>query len=186
MVVGTAAVVLCIASGTAEASLYLIFDRTSAQPGAVIHARTGGQGAFSAGSPGHMPLFLVPARQADRITSRADPALVRLGKLVVDEDGDGKATFVVPDVPAGRYLAMIHCRACAESSAGLTMLVVGPFEEPFTVLPGASPIPSGLDPITAADSPGSIRVWSMWSFVLVATAALMWLAVRRLRTSSSK
>jgi hypothetical protein len=54
-----------------------------------------------------LPLFLVPARHADRVTARTDPALIELGLLVVDGRGNGRTTFEVPDVPAGRYLVMV-------------------------------------------------------------------------------
>jgi hypothetical protein len=98
---GTTAILFCVETGTALASLYLIFDRTSARVGEVIHAHTGGQGAFTAPTL-PLPLFLVPARHADRVTARTDPALIELGLLVVDGRGNGRTTFEMPDVPAGR------------------------------------------------------------------------------------
>lgn len=175
-VVATAAFFGLVA-GTARAALFLVFDRTRAHAGEVIHAQTGGQGVLPADHP-DLPLFLVPARQADSVTAKTDPALIDLGVLVVDGQGNGKAAFEVPDVLPGRYLVMVHCESCAATSAGRTMLIVGPFDQPFTVLPGPAP-PS---PLPTPSSSGQGLVWVPWSLMIVAAAVLVWLAVRSLRT----
>ncbi len=183
LIAAAAAVSSGVTIVAAEASLFLIFDRTRAPVGTAISAHTGGNGAFGANSPGALPMFLVPAQQADRITSETDPALVPLGSLIVDGEGNGSTTFTVPDVPAGRYRVMIHCEACAQFSAGRTMLVAGPFERPFVVLAGAAlPSPSAQGPDAPSGSSRTVLVWLSAGLVLAAVAALTWFAVRPRRS----
>ena len=182
MIAAAATVAVGLTVVPAEASLFLIFDRTSGSPGTVVNAHTGGNGAFTVNLPGLLPMFLVPARLVDRITSEADPALVPLGSLTVDGEGNGSTTFTVPDVPAGRYRVMIHCEACAQFSDGRTMLIAGPFEEPFIVLAGAAPAsPTEAAPDAPSGSSSRVLVWLATGLVLAGVAALVSFVARQRR-----
>lgn len=121
-----------VMADVASASLFLIFDRTSGPPGTTVHVHTGGNGACVV-CPRRMTLFFAEGAISDRIGSPDDPHLVQVGRLIVDDRGDGSGAFIVPDVPNGRYVVMTYCKPCAPSSAGRVILPLGPFP-PFTVV----------------------------------------------------
>jgi hypothetical protein len=74
-----------------------------------------------------LPTYLIDRRSADTVTSPDDPDLVRIGELVVDADGNGRLSFIVPEVDAGDYVVMAFCPACAPTSAGRSMLPIADF-----------------------------------------------------------
>lgn len=70
------------------------------------------------------------------IASVNDDRLVLLGRLRIDESGNGFLRFVVPDVPPGDYTTLTHCGPCAASSGGRKLLPTGPFPGVFVVAAG--------------------------------------------------
>lgn len=157
--------------GIVNASLFLTFDRTAGAPGTVVHVQTGGSGACIV-CPHRMPLYFAQAATSADIRSRADPRLVSVGGLVVNDQGDGSGALTVPDVPNGRYIVMTYCKPCASESAGSAILAVGPFP-PFRVV-GSSVAP-----------PAAVWPWLIGALlgVVFATTAGTW-SLRR-RSSSS-
>jgi hypothetical protein len=159
IVVGSGAV-WAAAGGTASASLFLVFDRTSGSPGATVNVRTGGKAGCSE-CPPRIPLSFVEATAADGITSPDDPALAHAGDLLVGADGNGHGRLTVPDVPNGNYTVIARCDACAATSGGRVMLPVGPFDAPLRVV--GSPI-------------GASRPLWPWFVALVVVAGILGLA----------
>jgi hypothetical protein len=90
-----------------------------------------------------LQVYLAPAAEAGAIASARDPRLVRVGRLNLDQDGDGSLRFVVPDLPPGRYVTLTQCEPCARFSAGRALLPTGPFGRPFVIAKseGGSPLP---------------------------------------------
>jgi hypothetical protein len=101
-----------------------LFDLPQVDPGAVVRARSVGQGALAVAAEASLPAFLAPSDGADPLGAD-DPRLIPLGSLHVDEDGNGALTFRVPPLDEGRYDAWILCEACAASSGGRRILPVG-------------------------------------------------------------
>jgi len=123
----------------ARAALYLVFSGTQGPPGAVVIAQTGGEGGISNVTETSPPVrvFLAPADQASQITSPTDGRLILLGRLRVNEAGNGQLRFTVPDVSPGEYTTLTHCVPCAATSAGRELLPTGPFPGHFVVLDAA-------------------------------------------------
>ena len=109
-----AASLLIATANVATAALFLIFDASGA-PGTVVHVHTGGSGACVI-CPRRMPLYLAEGAISDRIRSPDDPSLVQVGRLVIDDHGNGSGLLKVPEVPNGRYLVMA-CNPCGPNSA---------------------------------------------------------------------
>ena len=132
------AAVAALAPGSAQAALFLVFSTTNAAPGDLVNARTGGEGALRLvrSDSTALRVFLAPAEEVDTITAPDDTRLVPLGRLRVDENGNGHLRFIVPNVPAGDYLTLTHCVRCAPYSAGRELLPTGPFPGHFIVLGG--------------------------------------------------
>jgi len=160
----TAAVVIA-AADVASASLFLIFERSGAPPGTVVHVRTGGTGACRV-CPHHLSLYFAEAAVADDIAAPDDARLVRVGRLLVDERGDGSGVLTVPNVPNGRYFVMTSCQPCAPSSSGSVILPLGPFP-PFRVVG------------SAVGRAGPMWAWIGGGLVAIVAAALAWFSVRR-------
>ncbi len=160
-----AVAVMVESAHTANAALFLIFDRTSGPPGTVVNVQTGGNGAC-ASCPSRMPLYFVAAAVSDAITAPDDPRLVPLGHLNVEGRGNGTAKLVVPQVPNGRYIVMAYCRPCAPYSAGRAMLPVGPFPTPFRVLGSAANGTSAIWPWIVVGALGALFLATAlgWSF----------------------
>lgn len=95
-------------------------------------------------------------------------AWVEVGRLVVDAAGDGRITFVVPDVEPGDYSVMVFCLSCAAFSAGRTMLSMADFE-----VTAASPSTDTVPPAA------SLRLVPV-GVLLVALAAALAVLFRRL------
>lgn len=168
-----AAAPLIATADVASASLFLIFDRTSGPPGTVVHVHTGGNGACSV-CPRRMPLYLGEAAISDGITAPDDPRLIHVGRLIVDDQGDGSGLLTVPEVPNGRYIVMTYCKACAPNSAGRVILPLGPFPTPFRVV-GSS-----------AGRAAPVWPWIVGGLLsgVLAAAALAW-SFRRRRARSA-
>lgn len=121
----TAALICCVValvfpSGAAGA-LWLMFDRATASPGDVIRARLGGRvnpDDFRGGPP--LRVFLVPAG------GESSRNLTFVGEIQIGAEGEGILTFVVPNLPSGRYRTVIECNQCVAQSAGRRLLPSGP------------------------------------------------------------
>lgn len=166
-----AAALLVATADAASASLFLIFDRTSGSPGTVVHVRTGGDRACVV-CPRHMPLYFAAASISDGIRSPDDSRLLQVGRLTVDDHGNGSGVITVPDVRSGRYMVMTHCMPCATSSAGRVILPLGPFP-PFRVFD------------SSADVSPQIWPWVVGGlFAALAAAAFLWsFSKRRARSA---
>lgn len=146
---------LALAAGGANAALWLLFSRTTAEPGDTVVVRTGGRGALLVakrrGDLRRWPLrvFAVSKADAESVRSPRDARLSPLGRLSVDRNGDGRLRFVVPNLPAGDYTTLVHCVSCARYSNGRTLVPGGPTRR-FRVRPGfrscRSSVYSELDP----------------------------------------
>ncbi len=158
-----ATALLMATADVAIASLFLVFDRISGAPGTVVHVHTGGNGACVV-CPHRLPLYFAEAVISDGIRSPDDPRLARVGRLTVDEHGNGSGLLTVPEVPNGRYVVMAYCKPCAPNSAGRVILPLGPFPTPFRVF--GSP----------ADRSAPIWPWIIGGLVggVLAAAALAW------------
>lgn len=135
------ALLAALAAGSAHAALWLLFSKTSAEPGDVVVVRTGGKGALleakRRGEAKRWPLrvFMVAKADVDAIRSIRDSRLKALGRLTVDRKGNGRLRFVTPNLPPGDYATLIYCRSCARYSNGRALLPGGPFSRPFRVKP---------------------------------------------------
>lgn len=143
VVVALAMLSLFLTTGVARAALYLVLDRVTAPPGALVTGRTGGEGALRDGLAAPLSVFLLPESDSGRVTEPDDPRLLELGHLAVDARGNGTLSFVVPEVASGPYTLMLHCAVCAEFSAGRILLPVAQ----LTVTP--VPPPTDAEPATA-------------------------------------
>jgi hypothetical protein len=163
---------LCLAASTAIAALVLVLDRDSGAPGIRVTGQTGGNGVFAT-QVDPLSTYLVSQTAADQVTSPNDPHLIKIGRLVIDAAGNGRITFVVPQVDPGSYVVMVQCPSCAQFSAIRTMLPVADFRVT------ASPPATDTEPSRPA--PGNLRWAVIGAGVLWAAVVLMTLR-RRLRT----
>jgi len=92
---------LSLLATTASASLFLILTQNTGTAGMVVRGHTGGNGAF-AKQVSPLPTFFVDEAVADTVFTPDDVRLVRVGQLVVDANGNGVITFVVPSLPRVR------------------------------------------------------------------------------------
>jgi hypothetical protein len=109
------------------AAIWVVFDPPSAAPGARIQVHAYG---FPA-SP--LTIFLVPKAIADSVTAPTDTRLIPIGNVVGDPqpgNHQGQATmrFVVPNLPPGDYVGLIHCDICAAYSSGHVIVYGGEFQ----------------------------------------------------------
>lgn len=172
---GTLALIVALTVGTTSAwgALFLTFSGAQAEPGAVVIVQTGGRGALpNVLASETLRVFLAPVSEADAITSPDDRRLVLLGRLRIDDDGNGFLRFVVPDVPVGDYTTFTHCARCASGSAGAELLATSPFPGSFVVL--ASQDDSWITPLALGAAAAT---------VLVGIAAAWTLRRRRSQTS---
>ena len=131
---------------TGRASLFFLFEPTSAKPGDTVTVRLGGTPEELHASPAVRPfqrpirLYVVPNGAAAGVRSRFDTRLHFVGSLVPDARGRGKVSFTVPPLDAGSYAAAAWCPGCARFSSGRTFftLPVGsgtaPRYRPFMLL----------------------------------------------------
>jgi hypothetical protein len=169
--VAAAGVAALVAAPFATAALWVVYRPAAARPGATVEARTGGRGAVQPGfAP--IPVFLAPADATGEIRSPRDSRLVRIGALRIDDAGNGRFRFTVPDLPPGRYSTFLLCRECARFSAGRTFL-------PGDARPGAFRVLASPDDAGA----GGRGAWRTPLAVLAVAlaAAAAFLAAGRLR-----
>jgi hypothetical protein len=127
------AAIIATGAAPARAALWLDFRPASAAPGTTVYGRTGDQGALTASPGARLPLVLIPARQVDRLPRTVPtaaafgtlPGAVPVGRLQVDQQGNGTITFPAPRVAPGRYVAVLWCPACAGQSLGANVLSTG-------------------------------------------------------------
>jgi hypothetical protein len=127
---------LLLVSGAAQAALFVTFDPTSGPPGAIVKARTGGEGALANVALPRMPLYFVGASVAADVprsvagpdSLSGDDRLVAVGEIVSDAKGNGALDFPVPDLPPGHYEVRAYCPPCARYSLGDNLLPVGEFQ----------------------------------------------------------
>ncbi len=125
-----AAVGAAVETQSARAALFFLVAPTTAKPGDVVTARTGGTPASFTLSqrlePFQRPirLYLVPNRVAPEVHSRFDRRAQFIGRLVPDANGRGLLRFVVPPLASDSYTVAAWCPACAASSGGRTWSVV--------------------------------------------------------------
>ena len=114
---------------SASAALWLVLEPARAAPGTVVAGRTPGTGALRNARERSLPAFLVPASLVSVVSDGGPdhPALVPIGLLRVDDDGDGTLRFRVPDAPPGPYAIVVRCPACALYSAGRVIVPVATF-----------------------------------------------------------
>lgn len=91
----------------------------------MVRRETVGKGAVLLARNKRLPLFLIPDAAANDVHDSSDRRLIGVGELIVNDAGDGTASFTIPAVSPGPYAVMVYCEPCAPSSAGRTMLSVG-------------------------------------------------------------
>ena len=123
-----AIVAALITAGSVNAALFLVLAPESGPSGTEVAGRTGGEGAFASSVVGPLQTYFVDQADADGVSSPDDPALVDIGQLMIDTNGNGSIRFVVPDLAPGGYVVMVHCPQCAEFNAGRIMLGVASFD----------------------------------------------------------
>jgi hypothetical protein len=117
-------------AASASASLFFLFDPTSAGPNERVTVRLGGTPASFTPDARNLPLqramrlYLVPNDVARTVRSRFDKRLHFVGALVPDRDQRGILTFTVPPLDSGTYAVAVWCPACGPSSRGRTFFVL--------------------------------------------------------------
>ena len=81
---------------SASRPITLVFDRSQASPHTLVLVKTAPNGTLRRFRKRSLPVYL-----------RTDP-LVRLGRLTVSRHGNGTMRFIVPNVPPGRYDALLR------------------------------------------------------------------------------
>ena len=110
----------------AGAALFFLFRPTTAAPGDRVSVRLGGTPATfrpvppAAATGLAIRVYLARSSVAPRVHSRFDRRLVRVATIRTDRNGRGVATFTVPPIASGEYVAAAWCRSCATSSNGRT------------------------------------------------------------------
>jgi len=151
--------------GSASGALFVILEPTSGPPGTEVTGRTGGDGAF-ASQVDPLPTYLVAKAAADSVTSPEDPGLIPIGELIVDEGGNGRISFLVPQVEPGDYVVIAFCPSCAPFNAGWTMAPVADFHVT------SSPPATDTVPVDPARWPGLIALLAAQLLTVVLLAAL--------------
>ena len=106
-----AAVIAAGVASSASAALFFLFKPTSADAGDVVTVRLGGTPADFTLEQREKPfrsgirLYLVPSRVAGEISSRFDPRLHFIGRIVPDRNRRGVLSFRVPPVDGGPRVA---------------------------------------------------------------------------------
>jgi hypothetical protein len=121
-----AVVTPAVIASSAQAALFFLFKPTTATPGELVTVRLGGT------PPGFNPeqrvkpfrppirVYLVPNRVAAKVSSRLDPRLHFIGRIVPDRNSRGVLTFSVPPLDTDSYAAAAWCPGCARYSFGRT------------------------------------------------------------------
>lgn len=124
-----AAVIAAGVASSASAALFFLFKPTSADAGDVVTVRLGGTPADFTLEQRERPfrngirLYLVPSGVAEEVSSRFDPRLHFIGRIVPDRNHRGVLSFRVPPVDGRPYALASWCPACAKNSFGRTFFV---------------------------------------------------------------
>ena len=115
---------------SAAASLFFLFQPTTANAGDAVSVRLGGTPpGFTVAKADMsfkraMRLYLVDNDVAGDVTTRTDSRLHFIGTLVPDRQGRGSLTFKVPPLDTASYVVATWCRSCAWHSFGRTFFVL--------------------------------------------------------------
>lgn len=126
MLVLASAVVAAVMAVTAQAALFFLFKPTAAKPGDLVTVRLGGTPAnltlAQREKPFQKPIrvYLVPNRVVGDVSSRFDPRLHFIGRIVPDRNSRGLLAFRVPPLDTNDYVVAYWCPGCARYSFGRT------------------------------------------------------------------
>jgi hypothetical protein len=124
-----AALVALALPSNAGASLFFLFDGSSAAPNSRVTVRTGGTPeGFTLRQrvkPFQRPvrLYLLRKELVAAVRSRFDSRLTFVGSIVADKNGRGLVEFSVPPLDPGTYTLAYWCPGCAAYSRGRTFHV---------------------------------------------------------------
>ena len=124
-------------AATAAAALALRYDPPKAPPGTAVSVQTAG-GSGGAFREAGRRLFLTPVGIADNITTLTDSRISPIGELSFNDQEVGRLTFTVPDLGAGRYIAVV----AAGSDGRPAVTAPEPFEMTAVGSEGTGPPPS--------------------------------------------
>ncbi len=124
-----AAVIAAGSAASASAALFFLFKPTAADAGNIVTVRLGGTPANFTLEQREKPfrksirLYLAPSGVADEVSSRFDPRLHFIGRIVPDRNSRGVLSLSVPPLDSGAYALASWCPACASSNFGRTFFV---------------------------------------------------------------
>ena len=164
---------------SAEAALFLIFNRTEAAIGGAVTARTPTATNHTlrklarSGALRRHPLriFLVARGDGSSVRTALDPRLTAVGALRVDRRGRGRTTFAVPNVPPGDYTTFVQCVPCRHGEPARALVPSGPFPNGLKVVDGpptvrdcsssvGADLPSDWQRYTVAAGPLTLYYWN--------------------------
>lgn len=125
-----AAVATAVLASSAGAALFFLFKPATAKPGELVTVRLGGTSTnFTLAQrekPFRRPIrvYLVPNRVAGAVSSRSDPRLHFIGRIVPDRNRRGLLAFEVPPLDTDMYAVAAWCPECATYSFGRTFFVL--------------------------------------------------------------
>ena len=114
-----AAVTAAGVASSASAALFFLFEPTTADAGELVTVRLGGTPADFTLEQREKPfrngirLYLVPSGAAEEVSSRFDPRLHFIGRIVPDRIGRGILPFRAPPLDSGAYALASWCPGCA-------------------------------------------------------------------------
>lgn len=129
VVAAVATLVAGVIVSSAHAALFFLFKPTTADAGSIVTVRLGGTPASFEPEDGERPLrngirlYLVPRDVAGEVSSRFDPRLHFVGRIVPDKNSRGVLSFTVPPLDTGAYAVAAWCPECARYSLGRTFFV---------------------------------------------------------------
>ncbi len=124
-----AAVIAAGVASTASGALFFLFKPTTADAGELVTVRLGGTPASFTLAQREKPfrngirLYLVSSGVAAEVSSRFDPRLHFIGRIVPDRNHRGVLSFRVPPLDSGAFALASWCPACAKNSFGRTFFV---------------------------------------------------------------
>ena len=129
VVAAVALVAAAILVSSAQAALFFLFKPTTADAGGFVSVRLGGTPASFTLADRDPPfqkairVYLVPRAVAGEVSTRFDPRLHFVGRIVPDRRSRGVLRFRVPPLDTGHYALAAWCPACARHSAGRSFFV---------------------------------------------------------------
>jgi hypothetical protein len=121
--------VAAVAASSAHAALFFLFRPATADAGSVVTVRLGGTPASFEPEDARRPLrngirlYLAQRDVAGEVSSRFDPRLHFVGRIVPDKKYRGVLGFTVPPLDPGDYAVAAWCPGCAQHSFGRTFFV---------------------------------------------------------------